>query len=883
MAISGKLLADFSSFYDAVQKAEVQLKGFESGAGKVENALNRMTTGFSGQKVIQDATLMTAAIEKVGGVTALTGTELQTAGTKAQEAVEKMKRLGIDVPPGLQKIADASGEVGSGFQSMMKFLGPIGPAIAGAFSFGAIVAFGKQVFASADSLMKLSDQTGIGVVALQQLREIAAESGNSLDEVAHAVNQMQRRIAGGDDSAVAALGELNVSLASIRDQAPEQQFFAIGKAIASVQDPAERARLAIAVFGRAGAEILPTLRADLQGIADATETTSAKAILATDRLGDAWTRLKSNVNAAAGSIIGKLAEIEAPILKGMEDAKRANDLLELGLKQTADMVPLLELVKRPVLEVGAAYKWVPPTSDALIDLNFQLDIARERLNREAAEAKRAAEVHERFLESIKNLTTDAIGAAKGFGMLGQTVAVSSQTFGDVREQLGQLDASVMAFHDGISIAGDTLSTVVIPAFSTLPGIIAQNTREIDLARGATEKWTDVFKKFPDLITAAFTGGAGLSGALKGFANEISKSLFGEGGPLASMTKGLGNAVGGALSKVFGDSVGGVLGKIASSILPGLGGIIAGVGGLFGKLFSNPEKEINPIREAFVQAAGGLDQLNRRAQAAGVTLAKVLDAKNPKQYQKAIEDLNKAMEFQDSAMATLEETTKRYGFTIEELGPKFAAQQLDKQAQGLYQDFKVLTGAGIDIDTVLGKMGVSINDFVHSALKTGTEIPAALAPVLQRMVELGQLTDENGNIITDLDKAGIHFSETMTQGFDKIVDAVAKLTDAITRGLGGAIAGIPRDIDINAHVHTWNDTPLPPGTLEMAGGGMGRVTKPTLFFSRGNEDYAFSGEGKSFGGGGSSQELAALRRILVDLPDTIARKQRDQLQKIVRAA
>jgi hypothetical protein len=33
---------------------------------------------------------------------------------------------------------------------------------------------------------------------------------------------------------------------------------------------------------------------------------------------------------------------------------------------------------------------------------------------------------------------------------------------------------------------------------------------------------------------------------------------------------------------------------------------------------------------------------------------------------------------------------------------------------------------------------------------------------------------------------------------------------------------------------------------MADGGFGRVTRPSLFYSGGDEDYAFSGEGRSFG-------------------------------------
>jgi hypothetical protein len=44
---------------------------------------------------------------------------------------------------------------------------------------------------------------------------------------------------------------------------------------------------------------------------------------------------------------------------------------------------------------------------------------------------------------------------------------------------------------------------------------------------------------------------------------------------------------------------------------------------------------------------------------------------------------------------------------------------------------------------------------------------------------------------------------------------------------------------------------PIGIVPMADGGVGRVLGPTLFYSAGDEDFAFSGEGRSFGTGGAS--------------------------------
>lgn len=109
MAITGKFLADFTSFQDAVQKATVSLKGMETGAGTVSKSLNSMVDSFSGRKIVQDAELMSAAFEQLAskGI-GLTNRELQRMGAVSSEAIEKLRAGGETVPPGIQKIADAA-------------------------------------------------------------------------------------------------------------------------------------------------------------------------------------------------------------------------------------------------------------------------------------------------------------------------------------------------------------------------------------------------------------------------------------------------------------------------------------------------------------------------------------------------------------------------------------------------------------------------------------------------------------------------------------------------------------------------------------------------------------------------------------------------------
>src|SRR4051794_29553714 len=131
MAISGTFIADFSSFQKACAEADVALTGFQGNASKVESQLNRVSDSLSGVKIVQQATLAAEAVQRMGGVSTLTEKELARIGATAQEAAAKLVAMGQDVPPGIQRIADAAQGTTSAFGTL---LGRIGETAAGFFT-----------------------------------------------------------------------------------------------------------------------------------------------------------------------------------------------------------------------------------------------------------------------------------------------------------------------------------------------------------------------------------------------------------------------------------------------------------------------------------------------------------------------------------------------------------------------------------------------------------------------------------------------------------------------------------------------------------------------------------------------------------------------------
>jgi uncharacterized coiled-coil protein SlyX len=661
-----------------------------------------------------------------------------------------------------------------------------GKAIGAMFTIQKVIAFSKEILADADAFVRLSDKIGITVESVQRLKAVAEDSGNTIDQLSTAVSQMQKRLAGGESGAVSALDQLHVSLGVLKTLQADQQFYTIARAIAAVEDPMERTRLATELFGKTGAEVLPSLRADIDSIVSHTTVMRDDVAKRLDQAGDAWNALWRNIKANAANTF---------------------DYLFMGFARAdAQMKAALKLPTLP----NSPFFQKTQTVDA-----FALQDAMDRTApldkqiRASEAAIKAAKDHEKAL----------------------------------RDQDKALEATIRRMDDFAEVNVRAAQSVVTGPLTVL--------RDLGIAMGdiqiAAKPVVGFMALIPDLseqaakrMKSAF-GDEGLFGSLLGKAKGMLN-------PATILNSALGNLLSGGISSLLGFAT-------------------KGIGSLFGKLFDNPEKQINPVRQAFIDAAGGLDVLNQRAHDAGLTLDRILDAKNPQQYEAAIKQLNDAFAFQDTAMKTLDDTVAKYGITIDQLGPKFRQQKLDELAGSLVQDYQVLTAAGIDNVTVLDKMAPAVNDYIHTILTAGGTIPTQLQPVIEKLTSMGLLTDLAGDKFEDVSK--LTFAETLDAKFKTLLDSISKLVDAISNRLGPAIANsIPQN-----PFGGWQVPDLPlgrdvfDGTIPMASGGAGYASGPMVFSTRGNEEFAFSGEGRRFARSGdtaSSGDMGSYMRRLENM-------------------
>lgn len=216
---------------------------------------------------------------------------------------------------------------------------------------------------------------------------------------------------------------------------------------------------------------------------------------------------------------------------------------------------------------------------------------------------------------------------------------------------------------------------------------------------------------------------------------------------------------------------------------------------------------NKTRDAWIiKTAGGAEQLRALALQAGVTeeqLDKLFNTTKVEDFEAAAEEVDAVLgRFADEQAADakrVEEAITKYGLAWDELGSQLQQKKLDSQAKELIEDWRVLIEAGVDLAKVNAKMSDDVEDFLEKAKATGAEIPAAMRPMLEKMIEQGVLTDASGKKIEKLEDLGVTFAQTMTQGFDRIVE---KLNDLIKKmgATGTALDNIPDRKDVEIHYH-----------------------------------------------------------------------------------
>jgi hypothetical protein len=330
------------------------------------------------------------------------------------------------------------------------------------------------------------------------------------------------------------------------------------------------------------------------------------------------------------------------------------------------------------------------------------------------------------------------------------------------------------------------------------GARAFNKADLFGVKGADPIQTlGVGPNFGGLLTKQFGSFAASAGkefriefgqAVEGLGNVILGAIQGGGSVSGAIGAHLGGSMGADLGKIIANNISGSIGKALGSLAGPLGSLLGGgVGSLFGKLFGglfgSEEKKVNPIRQQFIDAAGGLDALNKKAAEAGLTLNRLLDASTVKEYEAAINELTGAFGLQSQAQNELNAAAEKYGFQTQ--------QQIDMMGGDLLKSWELLTNAQFGNEEVLRRMAPDLNAYFQKVIEGGGLIPQNFQMMAEEMERLGLLTDASGESVETLAEAGVNGFGAMTDQMKSLVDAVHELVNALRQASG--LPGIPTNV------------------------------------------------------------------------------------------
>jgi hypothetical protein len=176
---------------------------------------------------------------------------------------------------------------------------------------GAVIGAARSIGEFSGRMIDLSQQTGIATSRLQALDALAAGVDLTVEDLATSVQQLQKRLAGGDDSAEAAVEDLGFAVGELLAMKPDEMFIAIGEAVAKIEDPAERTLKVFELMGRTGTQSLRLMTDQLGKLVDDAEKNGPiirdEVLRAADAFDEFFERAERRANATVANIFGTLA------------------------------------------------------------------------------------------------------------------------------------------------------------------------------------------------------------------------------------------------------------------------------------------------------------------------------------------------------------------------------------------------------------------------------------------------------------------------------------------------------------------------------------------------------------------------------------------------
>jgi hypothetical protein len=361
---------------DAVWTITGDSSGLQQSLAQAEGAVTTSTAniGASMLKVGAGMTAMGGMIVGSLGVAVKSWAEM---GGKIRDA-SVQTGIGAEALSGLSYAAELSGSnlegIVGAINKMQRGLDGVGdPAAAFAANLDAIgISFATWEAATPEQQMQLvydsliqaangAGQVAVGLdgIGLSVDKFFKMSPSDQYVALSNAIGELQPKT----DAVGAALMRLGINTSTFMSSAPDQQFLMIAEAISQIEDPTARTALAMDIFGRSGASLIPLLAEGSDGITRMMEEAKKLGITFTDEtaaraeaFGDTMDKLKFSFMGVMNQIGPMVADMMEKLVPAMVEgvAKTVkwiqdNEALVSGLIKFGAVVGGILTVIGPVL------------------------------------------------------------------------------------------------------------------------------------------------------------------------------------------------------------------------------------------------------------------------------------------------------------------------------------------------------------------------------------------------------------------------------------------------------------------------------------------------------------------------------------------------------
>jgi hypothetical protein len=244
-----------------------------------------------------------AAIGKVSAIFTANASGLVTGVNQASAAMRKMQTSVSSLGGGIRSLVAIQGA---------QLFGSIASSATGYVR--SLVSMGQAQADVIDSQSKLAARLGMTYGEFAGLSLAGDLAGVGMDSIAAAATKADVafiRASNGSKEAAAGFGSLGLSLEELGGMSSAERFQAIAQAISALPSEAERSAAAVALFGRAGAELLPLFSGGAEGIAQAVEQADRFGLALTTAQGQDVEAMNDAFTLAGKAIEGIVTQVVA--------------------------------------------------------------------------------------------------------------------------------------------------------------------------------------------------------------------------------------------------------------------------------------------------------------------------------------------------------------------------------------------------------------------------------------------------------------------------------------------------------------------------------------------------------------------------------------------